>query len=62
MSNALNTNRESINPTLDRSSSILAESSVPLLNSPTHSPPRYLNHGYNCGSSLYSHQISDSYG
>lgn len=61
MSNVINTNREAINP-IDRSGSLIAENSVPLLSSPTHSPPRYLNHGYNCGSSLYSHQISDSYG
>lgn len=62
MSNAINTNRDSVNPSIDRTGSIIPENNVPILSSPTHSPPRYLNHGYNCGSSLYPHQISDSYG
>lgn len=55
-------NSANSNVLVDETNSVINESQVQSIPPEPHSPPRYLNHGYNCGSSIYSPQISDSYG
>lgn len=50
------------NVLVDETSSVINDSQIQSHPPEPHSPPRYLNHGYNCGASIYSPQISDSYG